>query len=130
MARDSIQQLGESWEKAVLVPAQSYLMALANHMEALTNIQIETIKTYTGIALKETRAAMNIHDVDGLNQYIASQSGFAKEFSDLIKQDTEQLTTANQAFMENTRLATQESVKKAEQMAEASVEEARKAAKG
>ena len=99
-------------------------------MEAVTNIQIETIKAYTGIVLKETRAALAVHDIDGFSSYISSQSGFAKEFSDVIKKDTEQLTKANETFMANTQLATQESVRKVEQAAEARVQEAQKAFQG
>ena len=128
MANDTLQQFGDSFEKAVFAPGRSYFAALTDHLEAITSLQIEAAKAYTEITFKEVRGALDIRDAEGLKAYVSSQPELAREFSERVKNDAERLTQANQTFMENAQKVTQDSVSKVQKAAEEGVERVQKAA--
>jgi phasin family protein len=130
MANDTIKQFNEQFEKTVFGPFRTYVAAATDHVEALAGIQVEAAKAYTDVAFKNTRAALDIRDAEGLKAYVSNQPEVAKAFGERVKSDAEKVTAANQAFVENAQKVTQDSVASVQKAAEEGVQKVQKAAAG
>lgn len=124
MSNESSKQIQSQIEETVAGPARTYASLVLEHFEKLTNLQLETAKTYAETGLHQARAALEVKNPSDLQSYVEKQQQVAKELSDRIQGDVEKVTSLNQAFMQNAQKITEDSARKASKTVESATKKA------
>ena len=124
MSNETSKQIQSQIEDTVAGPARTYASLVLEHFEKLTNLQLETAKTYAETGLHQARAALEVKNPSDLQSYVEKQQQVAKELSDRIQGDVEKVTSLNQAFMQNAQKITEDSARKASKTVESATKKA------
>ncbi|QGM21813.1 phasin family protein [Spiribacter sp. 2438] len=129
MKNDMFDKYTEQAEKLFMAPTRSYAKLAVDYTEKLMAAQMEAVRTYSEIGMQQARAAMEIKDTKGFQQYAEQQQTVAKDLSERVKSDAEKSVAMNQDFANDIRKLVESSVQTASETAQQSVAEAKKAAK-
>ncbi len=129
MKNDMFDKYTEQAEKLFMAPTRSYAKLAVDYTEKLMAAQMEAVRTYSEIGMQQARAAMEIKDTKGFQQYAEQQQTVAKDLSERVKSDAEKSVAMNQDFANDIRKLVESSVQNASETAQQSVAEAKKAAK-
>ena len=124
MSNETSNQIQSQIEETVAGPVRTYASLVLEHFEKLTNLQLETAKTYAETGLHQARAALEVKNPSDLQSYVEKQQQVAKELSDRIQGDVEKVTSLNQAFMQNAQKITEDSARKASKTVESATKKA------
>ncbi|MEX0384611.1 phasin family protein [Spiribacter pallidus] len=129
MNNEMLTKYNEQAEQLVMGPSRSYAKLAVDYAEKMVNAQMEAAKTYTDIGMRQARAALEIKDAEALKAYADEQQAVAKDVSERVKSDAEQVVGMNQQFADEARKLVESSVKAASETATENVNAAQKAAK-
>ena len=129
MSNDTFDKYTEQAEKLFMAPTRSYAKLAVDYTEKLMAAQMEAVRTYSEIGMQQARAAMEIKDTKGFQQYAEQQQTVAKDLSERVKSDAEKSVAMTQDFANDLRKLVESSVQTASETAQQSVAEAKKAAK-
>ncbi|MEX0450841.1 phasin family protein [Spiribacter sp. 218] len=129
MNNEMLTKYNEQAEQLVMGPSRSYAKLAVDYAEKMVNAQMEAAKTYTDIGMRQARAALDIKDAEALKAYADEQQAVAKDVSERVKSDAEQVVGMNQQFADEARKLVESSVKAASETATENVNAAQKAAK-
>ena len=129
MKNDMFDKYTEQAEKLFMAPTRSYAKLAVDYTEKLMAAQMEAVRTYSEIGMQQARAAMEIKDTKGFQQYAEQQQTVAKDLSERVKSDAEKSVAMNQDFANDIRKLVESSVQTASETAQQSVAEAKNAAK-
>ena len=129
MNNEMLTKYNEQAEQRVMGPSRSYAKLAVDYAEKMVNAQMEAAKTYTDIGMRQARAALDIKDAEALKAYADEQQAVAKDVSERVKSDAEQVVGMNQQFADEARKLVESSVKAASETATENVNAAQKAAK-
>lgn len=87
----------ETVEATVVAPSRSLATLMADHMEKLTAIQLETTRVITEASMEQVRAAMAIGDKEGMQNYVETQSRVAKQVGERLRNDAEAVANLTKA---------------------------------
>lgn len=103
------------FEAMLLGPARAYAALSIDYTEKLLAAQLDTAKAYTDTGLTQVRQLLDVRDVDGLRSYIEGQQQFAKDVTERLKGNAEQVVSLNQDFMQQSQKLAESSLKQAQQ---------------
>lgn len=116
-------------EKLLMGPTRAYGKLAVDYTEKLMTAQLEAVRTYSDIGIQQVRAALDIKDPQGLQQYAEQQQTVVRDLSERVKSDAEKRVAMNQDFANEIRELVESSVKAASAAAQQPAAKARKAAK-
>lgn len=110
MYEEMLSKTNMQFDKA-LEPARKFNTLLVDHLEKLAAMNLEAVKSYAELSMKEVREALSIDDAQALQQYLTARGEVAKVVADRVKDDSEKLVGINQDFVKEVQKLVEENVK-------------------
>lgn len=110
MYEEMLSKTNMQFDKA-LEPARKFNSLLVDHLEKLAAMNLEAVKSYAELSMKEVREALSIDDAQALQQYLSARGEVAKVVADRVKDDSEKLVGINQDFVKEVQKLVEENVK-------------------
>lgn len=105
-------------EKLFMGPTRAYGKLAVDYTEKLMAAQMEAVRTYSEIGIQQARAALDIKNPQGLQQYAEQQQSVARDLSERVKSEAEKSVAMNQDFANEIRELVESSVKAAAEAAQ------------
>lgn len=115
MTNPNINQFNEQIEKFVGAPARAFADLSINHVESLVSAQIEAVKAYTDLGIRQARTALDIKEPQDVQKYVQGQQEVAKELGERVKGDAEKVVALNKKFAEEAQKLSQQSAQNVQQ---------------
>jgi phasin family protein len=98
MATQELQQTADKARETFLAPTRELTSLNIELFEQVTDLQINTLKQMTDLGLSRARSALDIRDVDSLQQYLREQGEAASTLGRQIQDDTQKLIGLGQDY--------------------------------
>lgn len=118
MTNETINQFTKQSE-VLFSGFRSYANLAVEHVEKLTNAQLESARAFSEVGLNQARAALEIRDQAGLQAYVEKQQQAAKQVGEQIQGDVQKIAALNEEFAGNAKKLVEGSVKSASKKAKA-----------
>jgi len=115
------------FESLFVAPARAFAALSVDFSEKLVNAQLDAAKAYTDTNLAQLRKLAAVKDAEGFKSYLEGQQQVAKELSERVKGDAENVVALQQDFAQESQKLTESTVKQAQESAKQATETATKA---
>lgn len=111
MSTDNVTQMQKQFDSVMAGPARTYASLMLDHLEQLTNLQYDAIKSYADTSFQQARAALDVKDPSDVRAYVEGQQKMARELGERAKGDAEKVVSLNQDFVQKAQKVAEESAK-------------------
>lgn len=112
----------------IMQPARRLQGTVVEHMAKMTDFQLDTLRSYSELGLKELRALQDVNDPQSLQQYMTQHADLLRTFSEKMSSDMNELVRLQRHFAEDLQQVGREGASKVVQAAESTMEESARSA--
>lgn len=87
MPRESVQGVTDQFGR-MFTPMQQFGVMFIDGVERVTDFQLEMMQSYTHLAMRQMRDALEVHDAESLQRYFERQREAAEEFTQKMQEET------------------------------------------
>ena len=98
MATEQLQQSAERAREMFLAPTQELTSLNIDFLGKLADIHLNSIKNLTDLGLQNARAALEVRDAEGFQQYIQRQSETASTLTSQVQEESRKLVDLGQDY--------------------------------
>ncbi|MEX0730643.1 MAG: phasin family protein [Aquisalimonadaceae bacterium] len=112
----------------MMQPARRLQGAMVDHMAKVTDFQLDTLRGYSELGMKELRALQDVNDPQSLQNFMSQHAELLRTFSEKISRDMNEMVKLQRHFAEDLQKVGRESASRVVQAAESTAEETARAA--
>ena len=98
MSNQNFNQITEQFDTFFGAPVRAFAELAVSHQEALVQNQVEAVKAYTDLTMRQVRTALQIKAPEDVQGYFQGQQDVVKELSERVRGDAEKVVSLNRKF--------------------------------